>query len=105
VLAVYNALVDQAVAAAVDLGIDPHQISFTTVLRAVRDHLTSQSPCPGCGHHRDQADLTAAIIAGPRNRTDRQRSAPRTTTDRQTEHTRNVVHTVTITKSNLPRAA
>ena len=33
-LAVYNSLVDQAVAAAVDLGIDPHRISFTTVLRA-----------------------------------------------------------------------
>ena len=104
-LAVYNALVDQAVAAAVDLGIDPHQISFTTVLRAIRDHLTSQSPCPGCGHHRDQADLTAAIIAGPRNRTDRQRTAPRTAKDRQTEHTRNVVYTITITESTLPRAA
>jgi hypothetical protein len=104
-LAVYNTLVDQAVAAAVDLGIDPHQISFTAVLRAVRDHLTRQAPCPGCGHHPDQADLTAAIIAGPRNRTDRQRTAPRTTTDRQTEHTRNVTYTITITESNLPRAA
>ena len=104
-MAVYNTLVDQAVAAAVDLGIDPHQISFTTVLRAVRDHLTNQTPCPSCGHHPDQADLTAAIIAGPRNRTDRQRTAPRTTKDRQTEHTRNVTYTITITESNLPRAA
>jgi hypothetical protein len=82
-LAVYNTLVDQAVAAAVDLGIDPHQISFTAVLRAVRDHLTGYAPCPGCGHHPDRADLTAAIIAGPRNRTDRQRTAPeRPRTDR-----------------------
>ena len=104
-LAVYNALVDQAVAAAVDLGIDPDQISFTAVLRAVRDHLASQAPCPGCGHHGEPADLTAAIIAGPRNRTDRQRTAPRTTKERQTEHTRNVTYTITITESNLPRAA
>ena len=104
-LAVYNALVDQAVAAAVDLGIDPHQISFTAVLRAVRDHITSHAPCPNCGHHTEPADLTAAIIAGPRNRTDRQRTAPRTTTDRQTEHTRNVTYTITITESNLPTAA
>jgi hypothetical protein len=104
-LAVYNALVDQAVAAAVDLGIDPHQISFTTVLRAVRDHLASQAPCPSCGHHRDQANLTAAITAGPRTRTGRQRTAPRTAKDRKTQHTRNVVYTITITESNLPRAA
>jgi hypothetical protein len=103
-LAVYNTLVDQAVAAAVDLGIDPNEISFTTVLRAVRDHLTSHAPCPHCGHHRDQTDLTTAIIAGPRNRTNRQRTAPRTAEDQQTQHTRNVVYTITITQSNLPKA-
>jgi Transposase DDE domain/Insertion element 4 transposase N-terminal len=104
-LAVYNALVDQAVAAAVDLGIDPHRISFTTVLRAVRDHLSSQAPCPGCGHHRGQAGLTSSITTGPRTRTNRQRTAPRTTKDRQTQHTRNVTYTITINESNLPRAA
>ena len=104
-LAVYNTLVDQAVAAAVNLNIDPHQISFTTVLRAVRDHLTNPAPCPGCGHHRDQTNLTAAITAGPRNRTNRQRTAPRTKKDRQTQHTRNVVYTITITESTLPRTA
>jgi hypothetical protein len=102
-LAVYNTLVDQAVAAAINLGIDPHQISFTTVLRAVRDHLTNPAPCPNCGHHRDQTNLTTAITAGPRNRTNRQRTAPRTKKDRQTQHTRNVVYTITITESNLPR--
>lgn len=104
-LTVYNALVDQAVAAAVDLGIDPGQICFTTVLHAVRDHLTSHAPCPNCGHHRDQTDLTATIAAGPRNRTNRKRAAPRTTKERQTQHTRNVSYTITITESNLPRAA
>jgi hypothetical protein len=102
-LAVYNALVDQAVATAVDLGIDPHQISFTTVLRAVRDHLATGTPCPGCGHQPRQTDLTAAIAAGPRNPARRQRTAPRTAKDRQTQHTRNVVYTITITESNLPR--
>lgn len=103
-LAVYNALVDQAVAAAVDLGIDPDEISFTVVLRAVRDHLTNHAPCPACGHHSDPADLTAAIIAGPRNRPGRTRTAPRTTKARQAQHTRNVSYTITITESNLPRA-
>jgi hypothetical protein len=102
-LAVYNALVDQAVAAAVDLGIDPDEISFTVVLRAVRDHLTSHTPCPACGHHADPGDLTAAITAGPRNRTNRTRTAPRTTKARQAQHTRNVSYTITISESNLPR--
>jgi hypothetical protein len=67
--------------------------------------MTSQAPCPGCGYHPGQTDLTAAIIAGPRNRTDRQRTAPRATKDRQTQHTRNVTYTITITDTNLPRAA
>jgi len=100
-LAVYNAVVDQAVAAAVDLGIDPDQISFTQVLHATRDHLTP--PCRSCGHHPAPADLTAAVTAGPRNRTGRTRTAPRTTRQRQTQHGRNVTYTITITKSNLPR--
>lgn len=102
-LAVYNALVDQAVTAAVDLGVDPDQISFTAVLRATRDHL--RAPCPGCGHHNNPKDLTAAIAAGPRNRIGRTRTAPRTTRQRLTQHGRNVTYTITITKSNLPRAA
>ncbi|WP_165034720.1 IS4 family transposase [Candidatus Protofrankia californiensis] len=104
-LAVYNALVDQAVAAAADLGIDPGEISFTVVLRAARDHLTSHAPCRACGHRSGSADLLAAIAAGPRNRADRQRSSPRTTKERRTQHTRNVTYTITITDSNLPRAA
>jgi hypothetical protein len=100
-LAVYNALIDQAVTAAIDLGIDPDEISFTHVLHAIRDHL--RPPCPGCGHHPDLADLTAAITTGPRNRTDRTRTAPRTTKQRRTQHGRNVTYTITITESNLPR--
>jgi hypothetical protein len=100
-LAVYNALVDQAVTAAVDLGIDPGQISFTHVLHATRDHLSP--PCPGCGHYPDPADLTAVITAGPRNRTGRTRTAPRTAKQRRTQHGRNVTYTIKITESNLPR--
>jgi len=102
-LTVYNALIDQAVAAAIDLGIDPDEISFTLVLHATRDHL--HAPCQACGHHDTQADLTAALTAAPRNRTDRTRTAPRTTKQRRTQHTRNVTYTITITESNLPRAA
>ncbi len=100
-LAVYNALIDQATTAAVYLDIDPHQISFTHVLHATRDHL--RPPCPGCGHHPDTTHLTTVITAGPRNRTDRTRTAPRTTKQRQTQHGRNVTYTIKITKSNLPR--
>jgi hypothetical protein len=103
-LAVYNALVDQAVATAVDLGIDPDEISFTVVLRAARDHLATHAPCQACGHHAGPGDLTAAIAAGPRNRTDRTRTAPRTKTEQRTQHTRNVVYTITIVESNLPIA-
>lgn len=102
-LAVYNALVDQAVATAVDLGIDPDQISFTVVLRATRDHLATHTPCQACGHHTGPADLTAAITAGPRNRTGRTRTAPRTKEEQHTQHTRNVTYTITIIESNLPR--
>jgi len=104
-LTVCNALVDQAVTAAVDLGIDPDEISFTVVLRAARDHLATHAPCQACGHQGDPADLTAAITAGPRNRTDRTRTSPRTKKQRQTQHTRDVAYTITITESNLPRAA
>ena len=104
-LTVYNALVDQAVAAAIDLGIDPDEISFTVVLRATRDHLSTHTPCQACGHQPDPADLTAAIIAGPRNRTGRQRTGPRTKKERRAQHTRNVTYTIDITESNLPTAA
>jgi hypothetical protein len=104
-LAVYNALVDQAVAAAVDLGVDPDEISFTVVLRAALDHLTAHAPCTACGHQPGPADLTAAIVAGPRNRTGRTRTGPRTKKERRTQHTRNVSYTIDVTESNLPKAA
>jgi hypothetical protein len=105
-LTVYNAVVDHAVAAAVDLGIDPDQISFTHVLRALRDQLASVPTCDNCGQRAGQpaGDLRTAIIAGPRNHPRNPRTSPRTAEDRQTQHTRNVSYTITIGKANLPRA-
>jgi len=102
-LTVHNALVDQAITAAVDLGVDPDEISLTVVLHATRDHLVS--PCESCGHHANGRDFTAAIVAGPRNRTDRARTSPRTPRDRLNQRTRNVTYTIAITPTNLPRSA
>jgi len=107
-LTVYNALITLAVTTAVDLGIDPDEISFTVVLRAARDHLLATAKathgCANCGHRStpDPRDLITAIAAGPRNRTGRHRTGPRTARKRQTEHTRNVLYTINITETNLP---
>lgn len=105
-LAVYNTVVDHAVAAAVDLDIDPDQMSFTHVLRAIRDHLVPVPTCGNCGQRpgRDPADLRTAIINGPRNQPRTPRASPRTLQDRQTDHTRNVTYSIKIGKANLPRA-
>lgn len=103
-LTVYNALIGHAVATAVDLGIDPDEISFTVVLRAVRDHLATHTPCHACGHHNTPTNLRTMIATGPRNRTNRTRTSPRTRKERQTQHTRDVTYTITITESNLPKA-
>jgi len=103
-LTVYNALVDQAVAAAVDLGVDPDEISFTADVAATRDHLAARPPCTGCGHRPSPAGLTAAITAAPRNRTDRHRTSPRTAKERATQRTRDVAYTIEITAPELPKA-
>jgi hypothetical protein len=100
-LTVYNALVDQAITTAIDLGVDPDEISFTVVLRATRDHVAK--PCQACGHHANDFDLTAEITTGPRNRTNRSRTSPRTARDRRTQHTRNAQYTIEITQTNLPK--
>jgi len=102
-LTVYNALVEHAVATAADLGIDPDEISFTIVLHATRDYLSTSAPCSACGHHSDPAALHTAITAAPRDHRDRTRTGPRTKKQRETQHTRDVNYTITITPSNLPR--
>jgi hypothetical protein len=106
-LTVYNALVALAVSAAVDLDVDPDEISFTAVLALTRASGTSdRAPCPNCGHHPDPdhpaTSLTAAIATQPRNRINRHRTAPRTAKQRRTERTRDVTYEINIESPNLP---
>jgi hypothetical protein len=104
-LTIYNALAGLAVAAAVVLGVDPDEISFTAVLALTRARATNDAGCVHCGHRPDNPvdDLITAIAAQPRNRITRQRSSPRTKTQRRTERTRDVSYTITIEASNLPK--
>jgi Transposase DDE domain/Insertion element 4 transposase N-terminal len=105
-LIVYNALVALAVAAAVNLGVDPDEISFTTVLALTQTSATTQPPCPRCGHRNVEdpiRGLVAAIATQPRNRIERHRTSPRTARQRQTEHTRDVTYEINIETPNLPR--
>lgn len=106
-LVVYNALVDLAVAAAVDLGVDPHRISFTAVLALTLGSGPGQQACRHCGHPPGsgdlRADLIAAIRAQPVNRARRPRTGPRTKRQRETERTRDVTYTITIVSPDLPK--
>jgi len=109
-LIVYNALCDLAAQVAALEGIDPDEIAFVAVLRMTRARLDADTPCHHCGHRpSDQADplaaLTSSIANHPRNRTGRSRTSPRTTEERRTSHTREAIYTITITESNLPKAA
>lgn len=106
-LSVYNALFTLAVAAAVNLGVDPDEISFTAVLALTRSSgAIDRTPCPHCGHDRDGDDptpsLIAAITAQPRNRIGRHRTSPRTARQRSTERTRDVTYEINIEAPNLP---
>lgn len=108
-LIVYNALCDLAAQVAALEGIDPDEIAFVAVLRITRNRLNADTPCHHCGHRPSDtgdplAALTSSIAAHPRNRTGRSRTSPRTPDERRTSHTREAVYTITITKSNLPRA-
>jgi hypothetical protein len=107
-LIVYNALVTLAVAAAVTLDVDPDEISFTAVLALTRASLALDTPCRNCGCRPSDVVgplevLNAAITAQPRNRTDRQRTAPRTKKERQAEHTRDVDYLIKVVPSTLAR--
>jgi hypothetical protein len=99
-LTVYNALVDQAVSTAVDLDIDPDEISFTVVLHATlrprRQAVRSvRSPCHQPGPHRRDHHRA--------DHTDRDPTSPRSPQDRLTQHTRNVFYTIAITPTNPPK--
>ncbi len=103
-LTVYNLLIDVAIRTAVDLGIEPNEISFTAVLAHTRAMLAAATPCPGCGHQPQPTEtVLAAVAAHPRNRTSRHRQSPRTKAQRHTERTRKVTYTIEITTSNLPK--
>jgi hypothetical protein len=103
-LAVYNTLIGLALQAAVDLGVDCDQISFTAVLAHTRAMLAAAAPCRRCGHRPETTDtLLAAITAHPPNRTGRHRQSPRTKAQRRNERTREVSYTIEIVTSNLPK--
>jgi len=106
-LVVYNALCDLATCAAVELGIDPDEISFIAVLRRTRAHLDAEAHHCHCTRPRAGTDtikaLATAIGAHPRNRTGRQRTSPRTASQRRTERTHQVTYTINIVTSNLPK--
>jgi hypothetical protein len=107
-LTVYNTLCDLAAQAAALEGIDPDEISFTTVLRIVRDRHSAPrtDTCHHCGHQQTTTtpNLTRQIANAPRNRTGRQRHSPRTPAERRTQHGSNATYTITIVASTLPKA-
>ena len=86
-------------------GIDPDEISFTTVLGLVRAHVHADTRCPHCGRRPDDSldRLLAGVVACPRNRTDRKRTSGRTPAERRTRHTEEAIYTIKITPSNLPK--
>jgi hypothetical protein len=106
-LVVYNAVVDLAVAAAIDLGVDPGRISFTSVLALTSGSAAGPPACRHCGHPPGsgdlRADLIAAISAQPVNRVRQPRTGPRTTRQRATERTRKVTYTITVVPPDLPK--
>jgi DDE family transposase len=105
-LTVYNALVRLAVSTAVDLNVDPDQVSFTAVLALTRNLIAAdRGPCVNCGHHSPDPDTTpiAAIAGQPLNRHDRQRNGPRTPAQRDTERPRDVTYETTIAQPELPK--
>lgn len=107
-LIVYNALVDLAVRAAVSLGVDPDQVSFTAVLALTHRSLAAGTGCSHCGHRPTAGELVQGLVtdisAQPLVRTGRHRASPRTQAQRRTERTRTVSYTIEIVTSNLPRA-
>lgn len=105
-LTVYNILCDLAADAAALDDIDPDEISFVAVLRLTRAGLGADLPCANCGHRTEHPrdTLTSAIAQTPRNRTQRSRTSPRTRAERKKGRTQKALYTITIVKSNLPKA-
>ena len=81
--------------------------SFTAVLSLVRSHATACRCCKHCGQRPASANdplapLTTAILAHPRDRTDRKRTSGRTPAERR-NCTEEAIYTITIAPSNLPK--
>jgi hypothetical protein len=107
-LLIHNTVATAAARAAAEAGTDPRLIPFTAVLGLVRAHVAADTRCQHCGYRPTSPDapltgLASAIIALPRHRTGRQRTSGRTTAERHTRHTEEVIYTIDITKSNLPK--
>jgi len=107
-LLIHNIAATAAARTAGSAGLDPGLIPFTTVLGLIRAHVAADAPCRHCGHRPASADaplasLDAAILALPRHRTGRQRTSGRTAIERRTRRTEEVIYTIDITKSNLPK--
>jgi len=82
--------------------------SFTAVLSLVRSHATAGRCCMHCGQRPASANdplapLTTAILAHPRDRTDRKRTSGRTPAERRNWRTEEAIYTITIAPSNLPK--
>ncbi len=107
-LLVHNMIAAIAAQAASSAGLDPGALSFTAVLSLVRSHATADSCCKHCGKRPASADdplapLTTAILAHPRDRTDRKRTSGRTPAERRNWRTEEATYTITIAPSNLPK--
>jgi Insertion element 4 transposase N-terminal/Transposase DDE domain len=107
-LLVHNMIAAIAAQAASSAGLDPGALSFTAVLSLVRSHAIADSCCKHCGKRPASANdplapLTTAILARPRDRTDRKRTSGRTPAERRNWRTEEATYTLTIIPSNLPK--
>jgi hypothetical protein len=107
-LLAHNMIAALAARAAATAGLSPGQVTFTAVLSLARAAITADTCCPHCGKRPASANaplagLSAAILALPPGRADRQRASGRTTAERRTWTSEPADYTLTIVPSNLPK--
>lgn len=78
------------------------------MLALIRAHVAADTCCPHCGRRpvsaKDQITaLTAAILAMPRHREGRKRTSGRTPGERRNTRTEDVIYSIDVIPSNLPR--
>jgi hypothetical protein len=108
-LLVHNMTATIAARAAGQAGIDPRLIPFTAVLALIRGHVTADTCCPHCGKRPASGNdpialLVSQVLAQPAHRDRPARTSGRTAFQRQHWHTEEVIYTITIVPSNLPKA-